>query len=73
MSEPLAEWRFGKHTIMLVKKHTRYLVGYSRDDDGHITGTGFPLSWIVMALALAGVVLAGCIGLVVTVLRRLVH
>jgi hypothetical protein len=41
--EPLKEWRFGRRAITLIKAYNRYVVGFSRDDDGEISGTGLPL------------------------------
>jgi hypothetical protein len=38
--EPLKEWRFGRRAITLIKAYNRYVVGFSRDDDGEISGTG---------------------------------
>jgi hypothetical protein len=56
----------------LIKAYNRYVVGFSRDDDGEISGTGL-LSCVVVALALAGLVLVRCANLAAAIIRRLAH
>ena len=71
--EPLKEWRHRRRAITIIKAYDGYVVGYSRDDDGGISGTGLPLSYVVVALALGGLLLVSCAKLVAAVIRRLAH
>jgi len=71
--EPLKEWRFGSRAITFIKAYNRYIVGFSRDDDGELSGTGLRLSCVVVALALAGLVLVRCANLAAAVIRGLAH